>query len=167
MSEQGMDQTQSVEQRMASLESDLRRRKLSDVYARFYAPIAVVILALTFMPLFEDVVIEDNGEVVLTVTYGSLWELVGRDRGGSAATGLMLVLLFVGLLALASVRVKTDGLPIGIAVTAVLILLMLIGKPGTGDPTPELSGSGVAGAVLALLAIVIVVIHAVHLALRR
>lgn len=166
MSEQHSARGPQPEWQSAASEAERDHGARSDAYGRFYAPIAVVTLALSFMPLFEDVVVKDESGSI-TSTYGSLLDMAGRDGGGPAALGLMLFVAFAALLSIAAVRVKNPPLPASIAVIAGLMLLMLITKPGTGDPTPDLTGSGVAGGVLMFITIVIAGTHAVHITSRR
>jgi hypothetical protein len=149
---------QLFEGRLAALERAAR----FSAYARFYGPMAVLALALSFMPLFDDVV---EGDV--RMTYGSLWEMAGRPGGGPAVLGVLLLLALVGLLAIAAFGRCRPGLLIATAADAALIVLMLLAKPGTGTPAPSLSGSGQAGLVIALCAMALTITHAVHLSVHE
>ena len=134
-----------------------RRRAVADRYGRFYAPLAVVMVLLAFLPLFNDVHEDD-----LTTSYGTIFAMAGRPGGSPAVLGLVLFAGLIGVLAAASVAGRSVGLPIAIVVLGLLIALMLITKPGTGEPTPSLSDSGVAGLALVVLAVGLAVTHAIH-----
>jgi hypothetical protein len=148
-----MDQHQ-LGGRLAELEHAIR----TGVYARLYGAIAVLALALSFMPLFEDVVDGD-----LRTTYGSLWQMAGRPGGGPAVLGVLLLLGLIALLVVGTVGVRSAMLPIAVAVDALLIVLMLITRPGAGTPKPDLTGAGTAALVIALCAVAVSVAHAIHL----
>jgi hypothetical protein len=134
-----------------------RRRMISDRYGRFYAPLAVVMVFLAYLPLFNDVREDD-----FTTSYGTIFTMAGRSGGNPAVLGLILFAGLIGVLAAASVVGRSVGPPIAIVVLGLLIALMLITKPGTGDPTPSLSDSGVAGLALVFLAVGLAVTHAIH-----
>ena len=51
----------------------------------------------------------------------------------------------------------------GLVALASLLIVMLITKPGTGRPTPELSGAGQAGLLLGVWIIAVAIVHMVHL----
>jgi hypothetical protein len=151
----------SLEHRVAELERAADRGR-SDRFARFYAPIAVVLVALSGLPPFNDVIDED-----VTVTYGTLWDMARRTAGDPAVFGLILLGILVALLGLATLRVPTPGLLAGITVTSALIILMLLTKPGTGEPVPELSGVGVAGLVIVAGTALMAMVHALQLVRSR
>ncbi|MGH3387799.1 MAG: hypothetical protein ACRDOO_02875 [Actinomadura sp.] len=153
MADIGVDQPR-LERRLAELE----RAAVFGVYSRFYAPLAIASVIVSFLPLFDDVVTEN-----ITSSYGTIWQMASRIGGQPAAVGIILMMLLVSMLAVASFRVRGPGLPVGIAVDAALITLMLITRPGTGDPTPGLAEGGVAGLVIALCAVALGIIHAAHL----
>jgi hypothetical protein len=89
-------------------------------YARLYGPLAVVGVMVAFFPL-------------VTVDSGTLWTLATRAHGGSAVLGLLLIGALVVLLTHATFRpARTRGVPIGIAVLAGILAVMLITKPGAG-----------------------------------
>jgi hypothetical protein len=145
---------QLSEERLAALERVVR----FSGYARLYGSMAVLALALSFMPLFDDVVVGD-----VRSTYGSLWDMAGRNSDAPAGLGIILLLALVALLSVATFGTRNPTLLVAIAVDAALIVLMLLTKPGTGEPTPSLSGAGQAGLVTALGAMVLTITHAVHL----
>jgi hypothetical protein len=138
------------------------RARVSEWYARFYAPLAVVSTVLSAMPIFNSVVTVD-GHTVRVDTYGSLFDMANRRGGDPAVLALGLLAVLVALLVLASVRVRSRAVPLALAAVAALLVVMLITKPGTGHPTPELSGAGTAGLVVGCWIVVLGVVHAVHL----
>jgi hypothetical protein len=139
-----------------------RRAEISDRYARFYAPLAVSAIMLAFLPLFE-IVVEQNEFGVSTSDYGSIFEMAARANGSPAGLGVILLGALVILLVVAAFRIRSAGVPVALAIVASLIALMLITKPGTGTPTPELSGSGLAGLVLMIGLVVLAIAHAIQL----
>jgi hypothetical protein len=139
-----------------------RDRTISERYARLYAPIAVVLVALSGLPPFNDVIDED-----VTVAYGTLWDMARRTAGDPAVFGLFLLGVLAVLLVVASFGVAGTGTLAGIIVTSGLIILMLIIKPGTGEPVPELSGVGVVGLVIVICTALMAAIHAFQLVRSR
>ncbi|MGH3734814.1 MAG: hypothetical protein ACRDT6_04205 [Micromonosporaceae bacterium] len=152
----------AVERRLAAAERELRDRAVSDRYARFYAPLAVLAVVVTFLPLLEP-----GSRDGVTVTWGSLWEMAARHAGAPAVYALLLIGALVTLLVIASVRVRRSGLPIWIAVLSAVLLLMLWLKPGTGDWDPELAVGGVVGAVAGWIGIAVSAVHLVQLHRHR
>jgi hypothetical protein len=138
------------------------RSSISDRYARFYAPLAIGSVTLAFLPLFKDVVVV-SGTGTMSAKYGSVFDMAGRSGGGPAVIGLLLLAGLVAALIVAVFRVPSAVLPAVIAGLAALIVLMLLTKPGTGDPTPDLTDGGLAGLVLAVCTTLLGVTHAVHL----
>jgi hypothetical protein len=70
----------------------------------------------------------------------------------------------VALLIVARLRVRSRAVPVGLVVLAALLVVMLITKPGTGDPRPELRGAGNAGLVLGAWVVILGIVDTVHLA---
>jgi hypothetical protein len=145
---------EKLEDRLATLECAARFA----VYSRFYAAIAILSVALSFMPLFNDVVKDD-----FRSSYGTLWQMAARPGGGPAVIGVFLLLGLVALLVIAANQVRSRLLPIAIAADGALIAVMLIAKPGTGTPKPDLAVGGLIGLTIALSAMALGVAHAVHL----
>jgi hypothetical protein len=142
------------------------RRAVSDRYGRFYAPLAVAVVGLAFLPLFEDVTVQ-TGYGSETTSYGTVFDMAGRSGGGPAVLGILLLATLVALLVTAAVRGRSALLPAAITLVASVIVLMLVTKPGTGRPTPHLSESGTAGMVLALCTCALGAVHAIHLSVLR
>lgn len=148
--------------RLDTLERQVARHTRSDRYSFFYGPMTVASVALTFTPTFEDVV-EETGTSVFVTSYGSVWDMAADPHGGPAVIGLLLVAALVALLVTTILRPRSAAQPAGIAISAALIAMMLLAKPGTGDPAPELSSSGLAGLVLVIGVAVLAIAHAVQL----
>lgn len=151
----------ALERRVAELES--RQAGRMPAYGRFYAAVAGLSIALVFMPIFDDVVVDES----YTRSFGTLWDMASTDAGGPAVFGILLVATLVIMLVVATFRVRGPGLPSAIAVVAGLIILMLITKPSTGTPTPDLSPAAAGGLALYLCTAALAVIHAVHVARRN
>ena len=123
-------------------------------YGRLYGPLTVTIFVITFLPILPE-------------GYGTLWQMAGRDDGGPAVLALVLVYGLIGCLMRMTLRpVRTSGLPITIAILAAVLVLMLILKPGTGNPTPDLTPFGHAAMGLALFTLTLGVAHAVQIRLH-
>jgi hypothetical protein len=118
-------------------------------------------LPLVFLPLFEDVTVDD-----VTERYGTLFDMASTPAGAPAVIGIM---LFAALLALllvsAAVRGRFPALPVSIVAVAAVMIIMLITKPHTDNP--PLSHSGLAGLVLVVCTAVLATVHAIHLAALR
>ena len=136
-------------------------------YGRFYAPLALALTALAFVPPFKDVVVTYGPGTTVTDTYGTIFEMAARPAGGPAILGIMLFAILAVLLVAGALRDGSVALPIGIAILAALIALMLLTKPGTGSPSPALSDAGTAGLVLVVCTTVLAVVHAIHLSVLR
>ncbi|MGW7683747.1 hypothetical protein ACWGID_23620 [Kribbella sp. NPDC054772] len=120
-------------------------------YARLYGPLAVVSVVISFQP-------------ILPPDYGTLWEMAGRQGGGPAILGALLMGAMIALLAHASFRPATTvAVPTGIAVLAGLIVVMLLTKPGTRSPTPELTSFGDAAVAVVCCTCALAVSHLVRL----
>ncbi|MGH3646541.1 MAG: hypothetical protein ACRDTM_05130 [Micromonosporaceae bacterium] len=153
----------ALQTRLTLLEHEVQDRTLSDRFGRFYAPLAVLSVALAFMPILETVHVREG----FTVEFGTLWEMAARRGGGAAIMALLLVTALISLLVVASVRVRHAGLPASIVGAAALLLLMLWLKPGTGAYDPDLAPAGVAGVLVAVATIVIAAVHIVQLEQRQ
>ena len=133
-------------------------------YGRFYAPLALGMTALAFVPPFDDVdVVYEHGTTIHR-SFGTVFEMAARPAGGPAVLGIMLFAVLAVLLVVGAVRDGSMALPIGIAIAAALVALMLLTRPGTGTPPPPLSDAGTAGLVLVVCTAVLAVVHAIHLA---
>ncbi len=144
----------------AHLEWQRRRDAIAGRYARFYAPIAIAVTVLAFVPLFRDEV--DLGDTVLTVTSRSLVGLAG-SAAGPAAFALILLGALVALLVAASFGAGGGWLPPSIAGLAAVLLVMLLARPGFGPDKPGFTAAGVAAIVLAGWLLVLGLAHAIHL----
>jgi hypothetical protein len=151
----------ALEHRVADLERAVDRG-LSDRYARLYAPIAVALVAMSALPPFNDAFDGD-----FATRYGTVWDMARSNAGDPAVFGLLLLGILVVLLVVATFRVRQPGLPAAITVLSALIVLMLVTKPGTGIPTPELSGAGAAGLAIVAGTAVLGVAHTLQLSTRR
>lgn len=151
----------STDRRVTRLEVELDHRDTFDGYARLYAAVAVAMSYLLFLPVLEDVTFKD-GTSTYSYEYGTLWEMSEGRGGDPAVLGIMLALALIALTAVASFRPRSLGLPVGIAIVATLVVLMLIVRPGTGDPEPGLTAEGNAGLAVSIGVGLLAIAHALH-----
>jgi len=133
-----------------------------DGYARLYGPIAVLSFTLSFLPLFDDVVERDAGST-LRRHFGNLYETAATSGGEPAMIGILLLMVLIALLVGLTFRTPPPAVPATVVCLAGLIVLMLVTKPGTGDPAPDLSYAGVADVALAVATMALGTAHFVHL----
>ncbi len=129
--------------------------RLHAVLAPTYVTAAVLAFVATFLPLWSSEDVEAFGTM-------SLWGAAGIDNagGGIARTGLVLALLLIVLLFASAAWVEVvPVLPTVAAVLCIPGVFLLVTKPLSSTPKPDL-GSG--GAVLLGLTIVVIVAAVVH-----
>jgi hypothetical protein len=134
-------------------------------YARLYGPLAVAALPVAFFPVLESETVVESPTSTRTVTYGTLWETAVGANGQPAVFGLLLLAVLVTLLTIATFRAVSErsrALPVGTAVTAGAVVLMLVTKPGA-HAGADLAPAGVVGLVLAVATVVLSTAHAIHL----
>jgi hypothetical protein len=93
--------------------------------------------------------------------------MAGRPGGAPAVFGLALLAILVGLLVTAVFWARSAAIPVSVAVCAALIALMLLTKPGTDDPTPDLTTTGRIGMAMTVCVLLLATVHAVHLVLAN
>jgi hypothetical protein len=136
-------------------------------FGRFYGPAALALVALSFCPMFEDVVEHEDG-VTTTTTYGTLWDMASTPGGGPAWLGIVPMFVLVGLLIAATLRARPGrALSVTVTVLAALITLMLATKPGTADPTPSLTPYAAAGLALVAAIGLLAIVHTIVLSVAR
>jgi hypothetical protein len=124
-------------------------------FARLYGPMALLFVMSSFLPFYATVTVhEEYG--TRTATYGSLWDMPGDV---AVAAGMVLAALVI-LLLVATFRRVGAGVPTSIAVLAAAIVVLVLSKPGTGDPTPPMTDTGKAGIALACCTFVLAAVHA-------
>lgn len=153
---------ESLQQRVLQLEQEADERAISDAYGRFYAPLAAMALFVSTMPLYESMQVTEG----VTRTFDSTWAMAGNPNGGPAVLGLIFLISLLTAACFAAVRTKSAALPVSIAVLASIIVLMIVLKPGTGTPKPDLTDVAIAGVVFSLAMVGLSVAHAVHLLTR-
>ncbi|MFI5732068.1 hypothetical protein ACIA49_18230 [Kribbella sp. NPDC051587] len=128
---------------------------MDEGFARWYAPLAVMCIVLSFQPLLP------------ADEFGTLWEMAGRGSGNPAAMGAVLMTVLILLLGYASFRPAVPTwIPVTIAVLSGVIAVMLLTKPGTGDEKPELTSFGDAAVAVAICTCVLAVSHVTRLRRR-
>lgn len=139
--------------------TDTRRGSALRGYAHVYAPMAIVALSVIFVPLFDSV--QEDG---YTRTFSSEWEMAGESGGGISVLAIMLMVALVVLLLMATFRPPgTLGVPVGISAIALVEVVMLLAKPGTGSPKPDLSSAGHIVVTLGLGLCILGIVHAIHI----
>jgi hypothetical protein len=157
----GSDASTAINRRITRLEIELEHREAFHGYARLYGAVSVATLFLLFLPILEPARENVDGYTVVT-PYGTLWEMAGDQSGDPAVVGILLAVGLIALTVFGAFRPRSLGLPIAIAVVAALIVLMLVVRPGTGDPEPGLTAEGNAGLALAVGVGILAIVHAVH-----
>lgn len=136
---------------------------ISERYARLYAPLALAIATLSFLPLFRDIDHHYQDGSTLHIGYGSVFQMAGRG-GGPAVFGILMLAIVVVLLLIATFgQIDHPVVPVSTAIFSAPIALLLIFKPMTGSPTPQLSDAGTAGLALIIGTIGVTITHAIHL----
>ena len=149
----------ALEQRLTGLERAARERAVAGTYARFYPAMAVAAIILSLRPYYID-----RGDEVST--FDNLWE-IAASFGGPAASGAFLLIVLVCVLTAAAIAPRSPALPAMICVLALLLLWLLLTKPATGTPKPDLTSDGVASALLGGAMIAVGLAHAIHLLVHR
>lgn len=129
--------------------------KVNRAYARFYGPMSLLVMLMSFFPYYSP-------GAESTTTYGNLWQEVLLTGHDTDVFALVVLLLTAGLLVPASVgRASTTGL-IGILTGSIIIGCTLLQSPGYVNP-PALTIFGFVDIVLSFLIASAAVIHAFHL----
>ncbi|HLR84831.1 MAG TPA: hypothetical protein VK059_07760 [Nocardioidaceae bacterium] len=154
------EQLRRLTDRVARLEHDRRHDARFRGFAPVYAACGAALVVASFLPLYENSDIDEESGV--TLSYGSVWELVSEDSSGASAVGILLILVLVGLLGSASfVRVtEMIVLPVTISVVSVIVAAMVIAKPATENLDPDIASGGHAGIAIVAIAAVVGVVHA-------
>ncbi|WP_215547554.1 hypothetical protein [Amycolatopsis sp. CA-230715] len=141
--------------------------RIATGYGRFYAPIAVCLFAFLFFPLYDTVVVREEG-VEFTSTYGTVFDMATNSGGAPAMIGILLLAALLAMLAVAAVRGAVPPLLVTMAVVSTLMAVLVLTKVGTGTPAPPITDAGKAGVALLIATAVLTAVHAVHFsALRR
>lgn len=156
------DPGRNVDPKPAAVIDSHEQKSVFDGYARLYGPLTVAVTGLVFMPLFDDIMLDPTDETMRR-TFGTLWDMAERYPGGPAVPAILLAVLLAGLCGIATFRPRSQGLPIAISVLCVPIIIMLLTKPSTGVPEPDLSPAGRASLVIVLGTCLLGVVHAIHL----
>ncbi|MGH3716129.1 MAG: hypothetical protein ACRDT4_22100 [Micromonosporaceae bacterium] len=157
------DELRALAARVDALERELAARGRFGAFQVFYGVVAALSLGLVFLPIFSDVTVDLGEGSHYTRSFGTLWDMAGRPAGGPAVLGIGLMGLLIVLLVMASMKPRRPGHLVAIAATAGSALLMLLLKPNTGSPPPDLTGSATLGAVLLAATVVLSVVHATQL----
>jgi hypothetical protein len=127
----------------------------------------VVGVVLMFLPLYNSVVVQDD-DSTFTSSYGSVFSMANSGGGGAAILGILLLLLLAAMLVTSTFHGTSAAAPGWAAALAALIALPVLTKPGTGNPAPTLTDSGVAAVALLICTAVLTFAHAMQIhSLRR
>lgn len=131
-------------------------------YGRFYAPGAMLCVAITGVPLFEQT--PEREEIGRLGDFTSMW----AEDTDESSLGIIVCLVLAGLLVAATFsRSRGFWLPLAIALWTVLPMVMLLAKLGYRDPKPDLSAMGSLGLGLMVALMLIAVAHTIHAVLVR
>ncbi len=151
----------TVDLKVAAAIDYVEQKSIFDGYARLYGPLTMAAIGLVFVPIFDDVVKEDDYGSMVT-RYGTLFDMAGAAAGGPAALGIILVVSLAVLTGISTFRPRSYALPVAIAAVCMPVIIMLIARPGTGDPTPDFSSAGTAGLAIVIFACALSIAHAIH-----
>lgn len=129
--------------------------RLTTVFGQVYLTSALLTFVATFLPLWSSPDIEMFDTM-------SLWEgaMIGNHGGSIAAAGLLLAVLLMATLVLAAVL--ADRVPVAPVVAALLSIpgvVLLVTKPYSSTPEPDL---GTGGSVMLALAILVMITAVAH-----
>lgn len=141
----------------------LQRADPLDGYARFYAALAVLTVVLTFQPLFARG--GDDGASVLPML--SLWDELAETGHSASVLGAFFFVLLTAVLVAGAFGLRSVGVAVGIALAAVVLVVLILARPGYGEPTPDLTSWGQIGVVVGIIGVLLAVGHALHLVVRR
>lgn len=143
--------TERLARRLAALEAEREYVRRFSGFARCYPAFAIVLAALTFLPLYDRLVHKDTG---FSWSFGSIWQIIGDDNSGAGLLGLMLFGSLATMLTSATfARSASVPLLVACAVIALILVAMILLKPAMPDPPPDVGYGGEAAiGVLILLA---------------
>ena len=130
-----------------------------------YLPLAISAASIPFLHLFENIYVRVSPITSFSATYGTLFELAGNLNGGPAVLALLLLAAFIAASVWAMARPAVMAAPAIAALLAGLLILMLLTKPGMGEPTPQLTPAGNSALWLGVTAAVTAIGHIVSLLL--
>lgn len=147
--------TQEPEQHPAGNDPGRRPAPASTVFGQVYVIAAVLLFVSSFLPLWAPGDPDDRETATM-----SLWKAMVLDGGGFAVMGLVLLaLLCWALIAAAHRGDRSLALPLSAAGLCLPALLLLITKPDSGSPKPDL---GVGGGTMMAVVIVVLITVAVQ-----
>jgi hypothetical protein len=142
----------------------IQRHHAAEAYARFYAPLAVAAILVTFLPLYNDYS-ATYGAGAVSVSFGTVWDMAGRYGGDPARLGLAGLAVIVALLVRGAFVVRSALLPSVLAVLGAAVVVLVIAAPGTGPIWPGLAEGGYMAITVGGLIVLTSLAHAVHVGL--
>ncbi len=137
-----------------------RRRSASMAYARFYAPLAIAVVALTYVPLYPDTVDPVDGT---TTSFGTFWDILGSFSGGLVALSVLLLAALVVLLVIGAFAPASPLAPVLTVLAGGGLLAIVVGRPFQGVPRPAIGTGGRIAVAVGVVIVVVAVVHAIHL----
>lgn len=125
-------------------------------FARFYGPLALLLVALAFAPLYARVAVNDYG-VRMTWPEVTLWSL----SAPVANIGGLILAVLIGLLVTATFRTLPQGVLITMAVLAFGLGLALACRLGRATDVAVLAATGRIGLALLFCTALLATIHAI------
>lgn len=135
-----------------------RESPLLTLIGQIYAMAGMLAFVATFLPLWAELV---PGDTFATM---SLWKaaMISNTGGDIAMLGLILGLVMVGSMFLASYFARRSVVPAVVAVVLCIpALLLLITKPYSSTPKPDLGTGGATMLALIIVLILTVVVHVI------
>lgn len=144
--------TQEPEQHSAHHGSEVPSTPASEIFGQIYLITAVLAFVSSFLPLWTSDDPDDRVPASM-----SLWKATVLDGGGFAVVGLVLLaLLCCTLIAAAHRGGHSLAYPLSAAGLCLPALLLLITKPDSGSPKPDLGAGG--GMMMAVVIAVLITV---------
>jgi hypothetical protein len=100
-------------------------------------------------------------------SFGSVWDMASTPAGTPARIAVYLLLLMVGCLLAPTVWPHVLALPVINGIAAKIVGALLVTRPRTGEPPPDLSAIGKGQLVVAVGITLVSAIHIGHLVSQR
>jgi hypothetical protein len=126
-------------------------------YRRLYAAILALAVVFSSLPPYE--ILSGGGRYR---SFGTMWEMAATPGGGPARLAMVLLALKFVCLVAATVRPDIPVLPPIIALTVSAVIVLLLTRPATGEPTPALNLYSWAQVILAGCIVIVCAIHSAH-----
>jgi hypothetical protein len=132
-------------------------------YGRLYSALAPLCLVFSFGRPFAV----GKGLNVDVESFGSVWDMAATPAGAPARVAVFLLLSMFGCLLAAAVWPRVPALPVINAIAATIIGALLVTRPRTGQPPPDLSGLGRGQLIVAAGIVIVSIVYIGHLVTDR